>query len=510
MMNSMRKYTKVILWFVVVAFVGTIFFVWGMDLGRRKQSLEQQSAAVVNGDPISYETFGQHWEQRYRQIFADSDEEPSPQDLQRLRNDLMDSLIDTLLVSQEAKKLGLGVLPEEVAARIYSMPAFQHEGRFFREKYLSLLNYSRITPEEFEAEQAQSIQTVKMHQLLRDSVLVTESEVRAYYRSRSRRIKLQVAGFHWKKYQLGLQIPAKRVEDYYQSHREEYDQPEEVQAAHILIRVNADATEEEKLTAKLKLENLKSEIEKGRPFAEMAKEYSDDPGSAAQGGDLGYFRRGAMVKPFEEAAFALKPGALSQIVETPFGFHLIKVTKRREAKKSTLAGVRGKILKILKEQEAKRQAQKNAADFLKRLQETKDLSRAGQQAKVKFTTTGWIQEGDSLPGLETSERIVDQAFDLALNRPSASIFSGDGIYFVQVTAEKFRPFNENLYSLEYETLLERLKSLRGNQAVRDWLAEARAQATITNNIEKESSETEDETPENQDGQAASTPEQPAP
>lgn len=510
MMNALRKHTKTILWFVVIAFVGTIFFVWGMDLGRRKDSLDLQSAAVVNGDPVSYETFGQAWEQRYRQVFADSVEEPAPQEVQRLRNDLIGSLIDNLLISQAADQLGLSVLPEEIAARIYSISAFQHEGQFSREKYISLLGYSRITPEAFEAEQAQSIKMAKMQQYLRDSVLVTEAEIQAYHQARGRQLKLQVIGFDWETYLPGLNIPSQRVEDYYQAHREEYDQPEEVQASHILIRVNANATEEEKLTAKLKLENVKSEIDKGKSFSEMAKEYSDDPGSATQGGDLGYFRRGAMVPPFEEAAFALKPGGLSEVVETAFGFHLIKVTGRREAKKSTLAGVRTKILTILKEQEAKRLAQKAATDFLKLLQENEDLSTAAQQSKLKYRTTPWLQEGDAIPRIKDSERIVDQAFDLTLNRPSGSLFSGTGIYFVQITSEKFKSFNEKLYAMEYESTRERLKTQRGNQAVRDWLSQTRSRATITNNIEKEGSAAEEELPADQDGQEASTPEQSAP
>ncbi len=499
MMNSMRKYTKIILWIVVAAFVATIFFVWGMDLGQRQESIERTSAAVVNGEPITYDEFGQYWEQQYRQLFGQSDEEPSPQEVQRLRTDLTESLIDNLLLRQLAERLRIAVLDEEVAARIYNQPAFQQNGKFSQEKYLQLLTYSRISPADFEREQAQAIRSAKVHQALRDSVVVSEPEVRAYFQSRSRSLKLLVVEFPWQRYLPRVVIPETQIEDYYQYHREEFDQPEEVEAAHILVRTSANASEEEKLTARLKLENLRNEIIQGKDFAAMAREHSDDPGSASQGGDLGYFRRGAMVKPFEEAAFGLKVGELSQPVETPFGYHLIKLTGRKEAKPSTLAGVRGKILDRLKEAEAKRLAQRAASEFHLQLKDTPDLANAAAQSKVPAASTGWLTDQDSLPKIAESQTIVDQAFNLPLNKPSQPLFAGETIVFVQITAEQFQPWDEAKYLAGHDLLREKLRTLRGNQAIGDYLASARKTAVIVNNIAKEKDE------ENQEGAPAEQP-----
>jgi len=492
MMKAMRKHTKTILWIVVIAFIGTIFFVWGMDLGRRRSSLEQMSAAVINGQAISYSEFAQHWEQRYRQIIADSEEELSPQQIQVMRNDLMESLIDNILIKQQFDKLKLTVTPQEVASQIYSIPAFQQNGKFSREKYLTMLRYNRISPQEFESEQENAIKLAKMNQILRNSVVVTESDVRDYFQVRSRKIKLHLVAFYWKNYLKNITVPSDDITAYFNSHRQEYDRPEEVRASHILIRVDSNASEEEKLTAKLKLDNIRSDIKKGADFAEMARKYSDDPGSKEKGGDLGFFRRGMMVKPFEEAAFSLKTNELSDLIETPFGFHLIKVTGRHAAQKSTLAEVRGKIVEILKEKKARKQAQKAAINFMRTLKDAKHLQDAAQQLHKKLIVTKWVKEDGTLPQIENSEKILDQAFDLPLNKPSHSLLAGEGIYFVEVVAEAYQPFNEKLYQLEHDTLIEKLRQLRGDQLTQDWLKQARAEAKIINNIEKEGIEVETE------------------
>jgi len=220
----------------------------------------------------------------------------------------------------------------------------------------------------------------------------------------------------------------------------------------------------------------------------MAREHSDDPGSASKGGDLGYFKRGSMVKPFEEAAFGLKAGEMSQPVETPFGYHLIKLTGRKEAKASTLEGVRGKILENLKNAEARRLAQRAAADFHLQLKETPDLAKAAAQAKVPVATTDWLTVPGVLPKVADSQAIVDQAFNLPLNKPSTPLFAAENIVFVQPVAEQFQPWDEAKYLAERDVVREKLLFLRGNQAISDYLASARKTAKIVNNIAKEKDE----------------------
>ncbi|MGA2172191.1 MAG: peptidylprolyl isomerase [Sedimentisphaerales bacterium] len=136
---------------------------------------------------------------------------------------------------------------------------------------------------------------------------------------------------------------------YYKENQEDYNAPEQVQASHILIKVAPSASDEEKAQAKAKAGKLLKDIKGGADFATLAKENSDDPGSKIKGGALGSFSRGDMVKPFEDVAFALKTGQVSDIVETQFGYHIIKVTGHKPAGLTPFEKVKPDIIKMLKD-----------------------------------------------------------------------------------------------------------------------------------------------------------------
>jgi peptidyl-prolyl cis-trans isomerase C len=128
-----------------------------------------------------------------------------------------------------------------------------------------------------------------------------------------------------------ISIPEDELKSYYDKHKEEFKTPEMVKASHILIKVNPSASAEEKKKAKEKAEDILKKIKSGQDFAKLASEFSDDPGSKTKGGDLGFFAKGRMIKPFEDAAFSLKPGEISGVVETQFGYHIIKVEEKKDA-----------------------------------------------------------------------------------------------------------------------------------------------------------------------------------
>ncbi len=147
------------------------------------------------------------------------------------------------------------------------------------------------------------------------------------------------------------------MESYYKANMDTFKQPEMVRARHILIKVDKSASEEEKAKAKEKAEGILKRIKAGEDFAKLAKEYSDDPGSKANGGELGFFARGRMVEPFEEAAFALKPGEVSGVIQTDFGFHIIKVEEKKAAGvepfEEAKEKVRSQLMETLSKQRAK-------------------------------------------------------------------------------------------------------------------------------------------------------------
>ncbi len=150
-------------------------------------------------------------------------------------------------------------------------------------------------------------------------------------------------------------VSEKEIKRYYESHKDRYVEPEAIRARHILIEVPQGASPEEEAKALKKAREIRQKVLKGEDFAKLAQKYSADPGTKEKGGDLGFFTRGQMVKEFEEAAFALKPGEVSQPVRTAFGYHLIKVEEKRPAREKSLTEVKEQVKEeILRERQEKR------------------------------------------------------------------------------------------------------------------------------------------------------------
>lgn len=226
-----------------------------------------------------------------------------------LRKQAVENLISQRLLLGEAERQGIQPEPQRVDARYADV-----SGRFpSPEEFQAAVTSMGMSKEEFRDE---IVQDLKIEALLegelKETKKVTDQDVSAFYRD----------------------------------HPESFRSAEQVRASHILLRVDATAPTEERSQKRLELAGLKGQLEKGSDFAQLAGEYSDCP-SKARGGDLGYFERGKMVKPFEDAAFDLKVGEVSEIVETPFGYHLIKVTDHQDPKTAPYEEVKGQIENFL-------------------------------------------------------------------------------------------------------------------------------------------------------------------
>jgi peptidyl-prolyl cis-trans isomerase C len=239
----------------------------------------------------------------------------------------LDSLIEMELLSQEAKKLGVTVKPEEVAQKYEQFKK----------------NFPK--PEDF----AQFLKNMDM----------TEEKLR---KDTERELVVNAVMEKW-----FAALPAVTdadLEKYYNDNPAQFQQKERVKASHILVKVDEKATAEEKAAAKKKIEDIQAKLKAGGDFAALAKEYSDCP-SKDRGGDLGFFGKGQMVPEFETAAFALKPGELSGIVETKFGYHLIKGAEHQQAGVTPLPEVKDR-LKAFLENQKKRELLQKKLDELKK------------------------------------------------------------------------------------------------------------------------------------------------
>lgn len=159
-------------------------------------------------------------------------------------------------------------------------------------------------------------------------------------------------------------VSEKEMKSFYEENPQYFKEQPQVKASHILIKVEENATDAEKAQAKDKIRQIQEKLKKGADFAALAKEYSQCP-SSAQGGDLGFFGRGRMVKPFEDAAFALKEGQISDVVESPFGYHLIKVTEKKEAKTMSFDEAKEKIEQYLIEKHIKQKVDQYITTLVK-------------------------------------------------------------------------------------------------------------------------------------------------
>jgi peptidyl-prolyl cis-trans isomerase C len=225
------------------------------------------------------------------------------------------------------------------------------------------------TPQIREAILSQYIQTIVVSGLVKQSGFDKRPEIKEqleFYRDNflaNEYIKREVAG--------KITVPENEIKAYYDSHPDEFKKPEMIRARHILVKVEPSASQNDKEKAKEKATDILKKIKAGDNFEKLADDLSDDPGSKSKGGDLGFFSRGRMVKQFEDAAFSLKPGETSGIVETQFGYHIIKVEEKKDASTEPYDAVKDKISQKLIQERVKTKV----AEF---------LDKAMKDAKVEM------------------------------------------------------------------------------------------------------------------------------
>lgn len=363
------------------------------------------------------------------------------------RKAILDDLVEQRLLALEAAQRRLFVTDDAVRRAISGIEAFQQDGRFSNERYEALLRAQGMSPAGFEAQVRRDLtlqqlagtigQTGMLSRTVGDRVLALQTEQREV-----QEIRLSLADYlgkvtladgavrkfydeNSKQFETPAQVKAEyvvlslegmpvtiseaEVQAWYDGHKDRYQQPEERRASHILIASESLGKEK----AKAKAEDILKEVQKKpQSFAELAKKHSDDPGSAVQGGDLGFFGRGMMVKPFDDAAFALAEGQVSSVVESDFGFHIIKLASIRAAKEKPLAEVRGEIETQLKQSAAARQFAESAESFSNMVYEQSDsLQPAAEQFKLKIQQSDWLtRQSANNAGQLGNPKVLDVLF----------------------------------------------------------------------------------------------------
>jgi peptidyl-prolyl cis-trans isomerase D len=396
-----------------------------------------------------------------------------------------DNLINEKLMLSEANRMGLLVNDNEVREELQHGPyaaTFFPGGKFIgQEEYETLLRGHDLTPPQFEHLVGNGILERKLSRLIASSAAVTDGEVRQQFEKENTKVKFDYAvikkddllktlhpaeaelkAYYDRNKQTYVNsIPEKRqlkyvvldntkmlsqtqvtqqdLATYYDQHRDEYRVSEQVNVRHILFKTpqaGADGKVDQKAVdaARAKAEDVLRQVKAGGNVADLAKKYSEDT-TAKEGGSLGWVGPGRTVPEFEKAAFSLPKGGTSDLVKSSYGFHIIHVDDKQEARVKPLDEVKSQIEPIIKQQKAGEAAQ-HAADQLLADAKTTSLEKAASAKGLQVISTDFVTSKDILPGIGSDPQFMTAAFGQAANSPpdEAQLHQGWAIY--QVTAVK--------------------------------------------------------------------------
>ncbi|MFQ5877390.1 MAG: peptidyl-prolyl cis-trans isomerase [Acidobacteriota bacterium] len=474
MLQQMREYFRYLKWLLLIIVVMFIWWAFNVGGSAPRGGRAADWAARVNGHPIPipvFQSYARQLDSSYQSLLGDQYAER--RSLIRVGRQAIDRLVDEELVYQEALAQGLRVSPREVAEAITRDPALQEDGRFIGlERYRNLFRGGRVSIEDYESQVARELLIEKFRALIEDGVTVAEAEVLQEFLQRNERSTVDYVllppsgalaggepgdeeirryyGRHTERYSLGegrtgiyvLLSPSEvldSVEVSEEDVRSAYDRalptrfslPEQRRASHILFRVAPDASPSEVEKIEAKARDVLRRARGGEDFAELARENSED-GSASNGGDLSFFGRGQMVKEFEEAAFTLAVGEISDLVRTGYGFHIIKVTDARDPRTVPFEEARDQLREGLRLAAARSLVLERSREFAEAAGGGR-LETVARSQGVTVSDTGVVRPGDALPGLAASQAVVARMMSLGEGEVSGPIPVPLGQVVVQIT-----------------------------------------------------------------------------
>jgi len=397
-----------------------------------------------------------------------------------------DQLVDRQALVSEAQHLGFKATPQEIKDELqhgrYS-EIFFPGGTFIGEaEYEGLLQQHNLTTTSFEDSVGKEILISKLQALITGSASVSEAAIRQEFDKQNTKVKFEYAvlkqddikkGLHptteelkafydshqknyansvpekrkvkyamidLSKIENGVQVTHDELSSYYNQHRDQYRVAEQAKVSHILIKAplpGPDGKVDGKgvAEAQRRAEDLLKQLKAGAKFEELAKKYSEDPGSAKEGGSLGWIGKGRTVPEFEKAAFSLPIGQMSDLVKSSYGFHIIRVDDRQDAHMKTLEEVRDQIEPILKQQKAQQIAQRQAEELLQQAK-TQGLDAAASAKGVPEVTSDFFSRKDMVPGLGPSPQFMDAVFTTAEKSPPEMAPTSQGFAVFDLLAVK--------------------------------------------------------------------------
>ncbi len=513
MLDFMRQrarsvWTKAL--FLVIALVFVFF-----GVGSFGDDAQVQIIVTVDDAPITLQEFQRAYrnvEANYREIYKERFTPELAQQM-NLRQQTLDQLVDTKLWAKEARRIGFRASDEDVRQEIATSSTFHSYGSFSPDRYRRLLRYLRMTPQEFEEQQRNrlvierfqkfidgSIRATdyEIEELFRfeqeevnlaflkiasadlvDLVTIAEQQVREFYTNNTEsfripeRVRLHYVSYAPEDFESDASVSEDEVLDFYNTHKDDrFTEEKQVQARHILFSLADGVSDERKADTRSMAQGILERARKGEGFAALAEEYSQDTGTASNGGDLGLFGRGRMVKPFEEAAFDMEVGQVSDLVETTFGFHIIKVEAIQPERIKPLEEVADTVTEELLERKSRAIAEKRAREDRKNIADGTTLLQFAESVGLEAKETPLVNQNETIPGLGRRPKLVETAFGQSPGQISDPI-QVDNTWFLVSLTERV-PSRIPAFTTVQEEVEERYRS---EQAER--LAQEKADKLLT-------------------------------
>ncbi|MEK6708486.1 MAG: SurA N-terminal domain-containing protein [Pseudomonadota bacterium] len=446
MFDFVHKKKGVVQFILVLATLPFLF--WGVESYR---SDGEDYVALVSGEKIQRQELDQAMRNQQESMRGTGEDAPM-QDDPEVRSAVLDRLIQQRLLKQEAGRIGLTVLDPQLVEVIQGIGAFQQDGAFSNKRYEELLREQGMTPLMFEARVRQEMlqqqlidaytrsgfvpdtvaeRVMRLSEEQREVSLIRiqpeqflaqmrpdDAAIKSYYDLHQtefqvpEQVRVEYLVLSLDELAKQMQVSADETEKYFEEHKDGFGQPEERQASHILISVPATASDADKAAARAKAEQLLAQVKQTpQSFADLARQQSQDPGSAAKGGDLGFFGRGMMVKTFEDAVFQMRPEEIRGPIQTDFGFHIIKLSAIKAGKAVNFGEVKNQAEQELKKQKAEKTFGEMAEGFGNMVYEQSDsLQPVAEKFKLSIRQSDWVsRKGGELPYL-TNGRLLQAIF----------------------------------------------------------------------------------------------------
>jgi len=459
---------------VTILIIILVFIFWGV--GKNDNNTRLNSVATVNEEPISVRDYQKQYEQTVNGL-RDQFGGAIPSgllDQLNIKQQVVDKLIQSALLRQGAAKMGLYVSDEELQNAIKVMEAFKTNGFFDVKRYEEILAGNRMTVSQFENSMRYDLLASKIMDHLgrfghvspvalkdifnyqyrgikldsvafkaesyKDKADVSEAKIAAFFEEKKSQylsapqVKLKYLLYAVEDFKGAATPSEEEIAQFYQANSAKYSTPERRRARHILIKSAASASADEKAEARKKIDEAAAKVKAGEDFATLAKKISQDT-TAVNGGDLGLFGRGQMVKSFEDAVFGLKEGQVSEVVETSFGLHLIKLEKIEPEKHPALDEVKSAIMEQLAGETAKNKAFQAANNSYEQIIMVGSLAKFAENNgadKAPIITTELFSQSAPPKDLQSLPELVNAAFSLSKGELSSIIETSKGFAIILV------------------------------------------------------------------------------